>query len=305
MRKNVARGKIFDIKRFSIHDGPGIRTTVFFKGCPLHCLWCHNPEGIERGFELISRPSRCSRCYSCVSACPLGAISRNSGPVEIDRSRCDLCGKCVKVCMYEALELAGREVSVEDVIKEVEKDRIFYEQSGGGATLSGGEPLDQPKFCQEILTALEEKKIPAALDTSGLAPWDILAKNASRADIILYDLKMIDAKKHKKYTGVSNKPILDNLKKLSAVHKSIVIRIPLAAGVNDDEENVRRTIDFLKPQKTIKNVSLLKYHKGGVEKYKSLGKASCFKIYETPSEQRMEEIRQSFTKAGFTVKIGG
>jgi pyruvate formate lyase activating enzyme len=296
---------IFDIKRFAIHDGPGIRTTVFLKGCPLHCLWCHNPEGIEDGFELIARPSRCARCYSCVSACPLGAISENSGPVEIDRSRCDLCGKCVKVCMYEALEMAGRKINVKDVIEEVEKDRIFYEQSAGGATLSGGEPLGQPKFCQEILTALEERKIPSALDTSGLAPWDILAKTARKADVILYDLKIIDAKKHKKYTGVQNGLILDNLKKLSGMHKNIVIRIPLAAGVNDDEDNIRLTIDFLKPLKTIKNVSLLKYHKGGVEKYKNLGKASCFKIYESPSERRMEEIRRSFTTAGFTVKIGG
>ena len=301
----MAQGKIFDIKRFAIHDGPGIRTTVFLKGCPLHCLWCHNPEGIEEGFELISRPSRCARCYSCVSACPLGAISKNSGPVEIDRSRCDLCGKCVKVCMYEALELAGREMSVKHVIEEVEKDRIFYEQSGGGATLSGGEPLSQPRFCQEILNALDEKGIPVALDTSGLAPWDVLAKTVGKADVVLYDLKMIDAKKHKKYTGVSNGLILDNLKKLSGVHKNIVIRIPLAAGVNDDEENIRLTIDFLRPLKTIKNVSLLKYHKGGVEKYKNLGKASCFKIFEAPSDQRMEEIRKSFTRAGFTVKVGG
>lgn len=296
---------IFDIKRFAIHDGPGIRTTVFLKGCPLHCLWCHNPEGIEDSFELIARSSRCARCYSCISACPLGAISENSGPIEIDRSRCDLCGKCVKVCMYEALEMAGREISVKDVIEEVEKDRIFYEQSGGGATLSGGEPLDQPKFCGKILTELNKKNIPVALDTSGLAPWEVLATNAGKADIVLYDLKIIDAKKHKKYTGVSNALILDNLKKLSLEHKNIVIRIPLAAGINDDEENTRLTIDFLKPLKTIKTVSLLKYHKGGVEKYKNLGKAPCFRIYEAPSDQRMEEIRRSFTNAGFAVKIGG
>lgn len=301
----MAKGMIFDIKRFAIHDGPGIRTTVFLKGCPLHCLWCHNPEGIENKFELIARPSRCARCYSCISACPLGAISENSGPVEIDRSRCNLCGKCVKVCMYEALEMAGREISVKDVIEEVEKDRIFYEQSGGGATLSGGEPLGQPEFCEEILTELNKKNIPAALDTSGLAPWEVLATNAGEADIVLYDLKMIDAKRHKKYTGVSNALILDNLKKLSREHKNIVIRIPLAAGVNDDEQNIRLTIDFLRPLKTVNKVSLLKYHKGGVEKYKNLGKAPCFKIYEAPSDQRMEEIRRSFIKAGFAVKIGG
>jgi len=207
--------------------------------------------------------------------------------------------------MYEALEMAGREMSVKNVVEEVEKDRIFYEQSGGGATISGGEPLSQPRFCQEILTALDERRIPTALDTSGLAPWDVLAKTSRRADVVLYDLKMMDAKKHKKYTGVFNELILDNLKKLSGVHKNIVIRIPLAAGVNDDEGNIRLTIDFLKRLKTIKDVSLLKYHKGGAEKYKNLGKTSCFKIYEAPSDRRMEEIRRSFTRAGFNVKIGG
>jgi pyruvate formate lyase activating enzyme len=207
--------------------------------------------------------------------------------------------------MSEALEMAGREISVKDVIEEVEKDRIFYEQSGGGATLSGGEPLGQPEFCGKILTALNKKNIPAALDTSGLAPWEVLATNAGKADIVLYDLKIIDASKHKKYTGVSNALILDNLKKLSGAHENIVIRIPLAAGVNDDDENIRSTIDFLKPLETINKVSLLKYHKGGVEKYKNLGKAFFFKIYETPSDQRLEEIRRSFTNAGFTVKIGG
>ena len=207
--------------------------------------------------------------------------------------------------MYEALEMAGREMSVKNVVEEVEKDRIFYEQSGGGATISGGEPLSQPRFCQEILAALGERRIPTALDTSGLAPWHVLAKTACQTDVVLYDLKMMDAKKHKKFTGVSNGLILDNLKKLSGVHKNIVIRIPLAAGVNDDEENIRLTIGFLKPLKTIKNVSLLKYHKGGLEKYKNLGKASCFEIYEPPSDKRMEEIRRSFTRAGFNVKIGG
>ncbi len=301
----MAKGIIFDIKRFAVHDGPGIRTTVFFKGCPLHCLWCHNPEGIDSGLELTARPSRCARCYSCVAACPRGAISKNSGPVEVDRAKCDVCGDCVEVCMSDALELVGKKVSLKDVLEEVEKDRIFYDQSEGGVTLSGGEPLNQPEFCGEILTELGKNNIPAALDTSGLASWEVLAKNAGKADVVLFDLKMIDDKKHKAYTGVSNKRILDNLKRLAGAHKNIIVRIPLISGLNDDQDNIRRTIAFLRPLKTIKKISLLKYHKGGVEKSKNLGKASCFKIYEAPSERRMEEIRKSFQKAGYTVGIGG
>ena len=302
---SIAKGMIFDIKRFAIHDGPGIRTTIFFKGCSLQCLWCHNPEGIDNGSELMARSSRCAKCYSCVAACSLGAISRNGGPVVIDRAKCDLCGECVEVCMYEALEIAGRKVSVPEVMAEIEKDRIFYEQSDGGVTLSGGEPLSQPAFCEAILTELDQRNIPTALDTSGLAPWGVLWRSASKADLILYDLKMMDGEKHKKYTGVTNIRILDNLKKLAAAKRDIAVRIPLMAGVNDDKENIRRTIDFLKSLKVIKKIGLLSYHKGGQEKYKNLGKTDCFEIFEPPSKARMEEISQTFAGAGFTVKIGG
>jgi pyruvate formate lyase activating enzyme len=207
--------------------------------------------------------------------------------------------------MYEALEIAGRKVSVGDVMEEIEKDRIFYEQSGGGVTLSGGEPVSQPAFCEEILRELNRRNIPAALDTSGLAAWEILWRSAERADLILYDLKIMDDERHKKYTAVSNKQILGNLEKLAAAKKDIAVRIPLMKGVSDDEGNVRRTIDFLRPLKSVKNIGLLPYHKGGQKKYENLGKSSCFKIFEPPSGTRMEEIRQSFARAGFSVKIGG
>jgi len=299
------KGLIFDIKRFAIHDGPGIRTTVFFKGCPLHCLWCHNPEGIARHPELMARSSRCARCYSCIAVCPVGAISKDSGPVSIDREKCNLCGECVKACAYEALELTGRRVSVKEVIEEIERDRIFFEESEGGATLSGGEPLGQPAFCEAILDELKARGIHAALDTSGLATWDVLWRSASKADLILYDLKMIDGARHKKYTGVPNGRILENLKKLSAAGKDIAIRIPLMAGVNDDPDNIRLTLDFLRSLGPLKNVGLLRYHKGGVEKYRNLGKISCFEIFEPPSDSRMEEISRAFTQAGFSVKLGG
>jgi pyruvate formate lyase activating enzyme len=309
-RKKTAqplRGFIFDIKRFAVHDGPGIRTTVFLKGCPLHCLWCHNPESIDCGIELITRSSRCSRCFACLKICPKGAISKgqNGGPVVLDRAKCDLCGLCAEACMYEALEIVGRKASVADVLAEVEKDRIFYEQSGGGVTLSGGEPLAQPEFSLALLEACRAAGFHAALDTSGLASWETLGRVASAADLILYDLKVMDEAVHKKFTGVSNIQILKNLIDLAGTDKPIHVRIPLAAGVNDDEANVQATIDFLRPLPAVRRIDLLKYHKGGQEKYRNLGQELCFRIFAPPSEERMEEIRRSFTGAGFNVTIGG
>jgi len=301
------KGLIFDIKRYAVHDGPGIRTTVFFKGCPLHCRWCHNPEGISKARELMTRSSRCARCYSCLPACPLGAISKKSGagPVVVDRAKCDLCGRCVQACMYDALEMAGRDVNIEDIVAEVEKDRIFFESSGGGVTLSGGEPLVQPEFCRGLLEALNKRSIPTALDTSGFASWETLWACASRADLILYDLKMMDDKKHISHTGVSNRAILENLKKLAATKKNVAVRVPLMAGVNDDDENLGLTVDFLRRLPSVKKVGLLRYHKGGLEKAGNLGRGKSFRAFEPPSDARMEEIRRTFTEAGFIAAIGG
>ncbi len=303
----MTTGTIFDLKRFAVHDGPGVRTTVFFKGCPLHCLWCHNPEGIAPGPDLLVRASRCARCYSCIPACPRKAISKGpkNGPVTVDRAKCDLCGKCADVCMYEALVMAGRKVSVADVLAEVERDRIFYEQSGGGVTLSGGEPLAQPDFCRELLAELQARGFHTALDTSGLASWETLASCDDNAGLILYDLKMIDDRKHRKTTGVSNAPILANLKRLAVREKPVAVRIPLMAGINDGPSDVRAAIEFLEPFPSVKTVGLLRYHKGGQEKYRNLGQVSCFKIYEPPSDGRVEEIRRAFADAGFHVRIGG
>jgi pyruvate formate lyase activating enzyme len=299
-------GTVFDIKRYSIHDGPGIRTTVFLKGCSLRCLWCHNPESIDPGPELTRWPARCARCYSCVKACPLGAIAKDAaGAVVIDRETCDLCGKCAEACLYDAMQVVGRQMSVEDVLAEVEKDRVFYEQSGGGVTLSGGDPFVQAAFAEAILDGCRARGIRTALDTAGFSKNGLLDRLAAKTDLVLFDLKGMDDARHKEFTGVSNVPILDNLTWLAGGRTEVWVRIPLVTGVNDDDDNIRRTIDFLSSLKTVKKVGLLPYHSGGLEKARRIGKDTHFRRFETPSEARLAAVEAAFREAGFEVRRGG
>jgi len=302
----IMTGRIFDIKRYSIHDGPGIRTTIFLKGCALRCLWCHNPESIDPGPELMHWPGRCSRCYACIKACPLAAISKDqAGAVVIDRTRCDLCGKCAAACLYDAMQMVGREASVEDVLAEVEKDRIFYEQSGGGVTLSGGDPLVQSDFAEALIDACRSRGIRTALDTAGMSQNWVLDRLAAKTDLVLYDLKCMDEARHREFTGVSNAPILENLKRLAAAGTEIWIRIPLVHGVNDDDDHIRRTIAFLQSLKTIRRVGILPYHSGGLEKARRIGREAHFRKFETPSEERIAAVEAAFREAGFEVRRGG
>lgn len=301
------KGTIFDIKRFAIHDGPGIRTTIFFKGCPLNCLWCHNPEGIESRFELMPSPGRCAAdCAECLKVCPT-VLAKNNGHVVLQRAvRGDaLCSRAADACVYDALRLVGKRTTVDDVVAEVEKDQIFYEQSGGGITFSGGEPLLQPAFLSELIGELKTRSFHLALDTSGFAAWKVLEGIARKCDLILYDLKIMNDARHRKYTGVSNRLILDNLKKLSSIGKEIWGRIPLIPGINDDEENMRRMADFLRPLPNIKRVNVLPYHKGGCEKYKNLGKRSRFRAFEPPSEERVGAVLGLLKSVQFQVRRGG
>jgi pyruvate formate lyase activating enzyme len=299
-------GRIFDIKRYSIHDGPGIRTTVFLKGCSLRCLWCHNPESVAPGPELMHWPARCTRCYSCIKACPLGALSKDAtGAVVVDRAKCDLCGQCAETCLYDAMKIVGRNMSVEDVMADVEKDRIFYEQSGGGVTLSGGDPFVQAGFAEALLDACRSQGIRTALDTAGFSQNGVLGKLAAKTDLVLYDLKCMDDVRHREMTGVSNLPVLENLKRLAEGGTEVWVRIPLVHGVNDDDDNIRRTIDFLRSLKTVRRVGILPYHSGGLEKARRIGKDADFRKFETPSEERIAAIEASFREAGFEVRRGG
>jgi pyruvate formate lyase activating enzyme len=299
----MVAGMVFDIKRYSIHDGPGIRTTVFFKGCHLHCSWCHNPEGRSFDPELMIWPERCIGCKTCVSVCPNSAVSTANGLIVTDRGKCKACGVCAEKCPANAREIIGKKFSVDELMREVEKDVPFYEESGGGVTISGGEPLAQPRFLNAFSSACKKKGIHVALDTNGYAKTEIVTKAGRNVDLFLYDLKMMDDKKHKLHTGVSNELILKNLKRLDSLGKKIIVRFPLIPGVNSDEENVHSMIDFLSKLRNVKEIDILPYHKLGIGKAKRLGKKA--KSFEKPSDEMVENIAKEFKSSGFKVKIGG
>jgi len=299
-------GRIFDIKRYSIHDGPGIRTTVFLKGCAMRCLWCHNPESVDPGPDLMHWPSRCAGCHACVRACPSRALSvEPAGNILIDRTRCDMCGRCVEACLSDAMQVVGREMSVDEVMVEAEKDRVFYEQSGGGITLSGGDPLLQAGFAEALLDACRSRGLSTALDTAGSSPNGVLERLAQKTGLVLYDLKCIDEVRHLELTGVSNEPILGNLVRLAAAGTEVWVRVPVIGGVNDDEDNVRQTIAFLVPLKTVRHIDLLPYHSGGLDKAIRIGKGIHFRKFEAPSAERLAAIEAAFREAGFEVRRGG
>jgi len=305
-RKSLLKGMIFDIKRYAIHDGPGIRTTIFFKGCPLHCPWCHNPEGIKMEKEIIFWEDRCIKCGDCEIVCPEKAITlSNKGFPEINIEKCTLCGECLKVCHPQAIEVVGKEMSVEEVMTEIEKDLIFYDQSGGGVTFSGGEPLMQPEFLKELLKRCKERYIHTAVDTTGYVNRKKLIEVAEYVDLFLYDLKLMDSKMHKYYTGVSNEPILENLKELSRMEKNINIRIPVIPGVNDSSKNINKTGEFLASLPFPPMVSLLPYHNSWLNKFKKLNMKWKPYIAKKPDNEKMEEIKHKLEKFGINVKIGG
>jgi len=300
----MSKSIIFNIQKFSIHDGPGIRTTVFFKGCPLSCLWCHNPESQDVNKEILYDKNKCVLCGKCKEVCPTNAIKIEDGKLTTDKNKCNFCGQCVIYCVHGAREIVGKEYSVDDVMKEVIKDKIFYEQSNGGVTVSGGEPLMQIDFVEELLMRLKGENIHTAVDTSGAVSFDILERVAKYTDLFLYDLKLMDDEKHKGYVGVSNKSIIENLIKLSKIHSNINIRLPIIGKVNDNTEHIEKVLELLKDL-NIKKVNLLPYHSIAKHKYEKLGLFYEDEKMSVPSEGKMSSFKEMFEKNGYIVKIGG
>ena len=298
-------GVIFDIKRYSIHDGPGIRTTVFLKGCPLSCWWCHNPESQSAFTEVVYRPDRCIGCGACEGACPVGAIALTQRGYVADPDRCTGCGRCAEVCPAEAREMVGRGITVKDLVKEIEKDSLFFDESGGGVTFSGGEPLSQPAFLAEALEACRERDIHTVVDTCGFAPRQALERIAPLTDLFLFDLKMMDPGLHKSYTGVPNDLILSNLEWLAGQGFSLIVRVPVIPGINDTAENMEAMGKFLSELSRRPEVDLLPYHSSAREKYRKFGMNYRLKDLSAPSRERMKIIAAYLARFGLTASIGG
>ncbi len=298
-------GRVFDIKRFAVHDGPGIRTTAFFKGCPLSCPWCHNPEGQQFAPEIFLRPSRCIGCGACIHICPQSALSLPNGRVALDRERCDACGECTDACPSGALEAVGREVTTTELVAELARDRAFFAESNGGVTFSGGEPLGQPEFLLDLLHACRNHGIHTTVDTSGYALPDVIAAVAELADLFLYDLKLIEPTVHRRYTGVTNGPILANLRLLAAARARVIVRVPVIPGITDAEDNLDGIARFVAALPTSYPIDLLPYHRAGADKYVRLGIPYVLEDTPIPSRDRMEEIAGIFLRYKLRVMIGG
>ncbi len=296
----MTKGIIFNIQRYSLHDGPGIRTTVFFKGCPLECWWCQNPESISLEADIMRQPDRCLGCGSCMDACPEEAVRvGETGPV-IDRNLCSRCLKCAAACPAEALEAVGNEYSVGELVKEVLKDRLIFDNSGGGVTFSGGEPLMQPGFLEEALKAFSREAVHTVIDTSGYAPRPVLEKTAAYTDLFLYDLKLVNDLKSRKYTGISSRLAIDNLKCLIETGARVRVRMPVIPAINDYNSNIDAVAEVL-VECGLSELELIPYHNYGTAKYARLDLEFRPGAIETPTAEELSYIKARFEAQGIII----
>jgi len=315
----VIRGRIFNIQRFSVHDGPGIRTTVFLKGCPLRCAWCHNPESIRGEVELTRIESRCIHCGQCVEACPTGRLAALDAGAADEAPECALCGTCAEVCPAEARQVVGRSVTVDELLAEILRDRLFFDDSGGGVTFSGGEPLSQPDFLAAALEACTSEGVRTAVDTSGFCRQEDLLRIAPWTDLFLFDLKQMDDGRHRELTGVSNRRILENLAALAdavaatgpastrapenGAHR-IRIRVPVIPGKNDDRANLEAVARFAASLPGVRRVDLLPYHTHGLGKLERLGAAGPAEAIAPVDPAHLDLLAAVVRDAGLEPRIG-
>ncbi|WP_371380496.1 glycyl-radical enzyme activating protein [Sporomusa aerivorans] len=293
------------LQRFSTEDGPGIRTTIFFKGCPLACAWCHNPELSSASFYLHYKKNKCILCGRCIEVCPVNAISAGDHEIVIDRETCIACRKCIEFCCSGALYTKSNEYSLEDLIVEFEKDKQFFDNSGGGITLSGGEVLANSEYAIAVAKVAKKRNIAVAVETSGFGKYEELRALAEICDDILFDIKHMNSELHKKYTGVSTELILKNLEKLAAdpnIRNKITIRVPFIHHVNDDAENVEQLCNFMIAN-GLKKVNILPYHNMGIAKGKEMGLLQ--QEFETPLDEVLIRTKEKFLKKGIQVEVLG
>jgi pyruvate formate lyase activating enzyme len=302
---NAPSANIFAIKRYALHDGPNIRTTIFFKGCPLACWWCHNPEGIDFATKILYLAQKCVGCGQCLDRCPEKALHRTNEGVQRSEDTCTSCADCVEVCPALAHEATGRVMSIAEIVAEIKKELPFFDQSGGGITCSGGEPLSQPASLLALLQACGQLGIHRVVDTSGFAKTATLLQVARHAELFLYDLKHMDSTIHKRYTGVANELILNNLKTLGDSGQAIRVRIPLIGGINDDEHNIRATGAFVAGCKGVQGIDVLPYHPAATAKYRKLGRTYQGAAFAAPAKAHMESVVDLLKNYIIDVNIGG
>lgn len=297
---------VSEIQRFCVHDGPGIRTTVFFQGCPLRCRWCQNPETISIRPVLLYNPELCAGCRSCLDACPQGALSAGEdGLLATDPERCTKCGACCDACYFLARKLSSRPMTVDELFENVMRDEVVYKNSGGGLTISGGEPLIYPDFNYELLRRCKEAGVSTAVETAGLVPTEVVERFVPVTSTFLFDLKLFHGDRHREWTGVSNELILKNLQRVTELHDNVVIRVPLIPGVNDTAEEFGAMMDFVSGLRRINGVHILPFHQFGAGKYSLAGMPYTLADLPEENEEGVARCKGIAEQHGFRVNLGG